>query len=134
MNLVVAFASSLHPHPDRSLQTQMRTCSLRQTVNIISSSQSDVSKAASNPCEKLGLPNVPLVPTSLHSKQDVRPFSRFCTAKSRVRLTDRPLAGIIDRNSLYLTPINIITTIRQFIAHITVLRAATTAMSMVPLN
>jgi len=44
-------------------------------------------------------------PKSLHSKQDLDPFNRVCTA-SRVtdRLTD---AGIIDRNCLHLIDLSL---------------------------
>jgi len=43
--------------------------------------------------------NLSWVLTSLHPKQDVDPFSRFCTTCPRDRLTD---TGTIDRNSLQL--------------------------------
>jgi len=43
-----------------------------------------------------------LGPRSAHSKQDLNPFSRFCRAQTRDRLTDTPRYGNIGCNSAYI--------------------------------
>jgi len=56
----------------------------------ITSGQSNLAKAASNPCVKLGLLwCVPWVSRSLLPKQDLDPFSCVCTAKPRYVQTNR---------------------------------------------